>query len=621
MSDTVLDLTASTLPAGVILPAGATHTAGVGVTLPANTSIFLEGDFLRDDGSYSIKMRIDRTPGGISYIQLKTHITENSYYVYSYKLGQFGNGLPYWFVPHQTSIATSSTGFFDFDSQQIHDLHVIVGVGGSILMYANNVLQSSAQATSYTTPADPQKVEVHVTGETLLTQITVVNFVNKLDKYTYTPEETITFTGGPFPLDQQVSMHIYDTDYDVTSEISTQTEDNIVLPLSVNTTISYGVDITYTIDAGNGNLGSSIIQLTPVSGKDYTIVVDPLTDSDSSIFQNHAGDTVADGFQVEYTETDSFQINTNGTYEYSGVGSSVSSSIRVYSTDDYSWSNTSTLDITINDATIRLLDDYTFTNDNETVTCVVVPPLAEGSLYATIDKTGRKPSVDQLKNGLDFYGNSAEWSHTIAINDTNAETFSITGLTKADYTFYCVHVASDDSITNTIAEDFSILATRGLVTIDSVNVTTTSANIVFTYDDTDQTGFEYSLNNSTSSPVAASPLNLTGLNDNTTYSIKIRAVNSRGAGTWSDTFTFKTEQTPSILTLTDVNNAMPDGNYLVDIYQTNNKTFVVTTTITFTSNTAIVDLTGTVPPGTEVWVQHKGSNPPTTGFSFIEVTE
>lgn len=70
----------------------------------------------------------------------------------------------------------------------------------------------------------------------------------------------------------------------------------------------------------------------------------------------------------------------------------------------------------------------------------------------------------------------------------------------------------------------------GTVTISNVSATATSATVTFSYDNTDQTGFEYRLDAGSWS-AAVSPQEITGLSAATQYALDVRAVNAVGGGT------------------------------------------------------------------------------------------
>lgn len=84
------------------------------------------------------------------------------------------------------------------------------------------------------------------------------------------------------------------------------------------------------------------------------------------------------------------------------------------------------------------------------------------------------------------------------------------------------------------------VAPVGDITIGTIVVSETTASVPFSYDNTDETGYEYQLDNGTIISTS-SPINLNGLIAGSTYSIKVRAVNAVGSGDWSDSVSFTTE--------------------------------------------------------------------------------
>lgn len=86
----------------------------------------------------------------------------------------------------------------------------------------------------------------------------------------------------------------------------------------------------------------------------------------------------------------------------------------------------------------------------------------------------------------------------------------------------------------------------GDITIGTIVVSETTASVPFSYDNTDQTGYEYQLDDGTITSTS-SPINLTNLTEATLYTIKIRAINANGDGDWfSDTFTTDTTVIPVV---------------------------------------------------------------------------
>jgi hypothetical protein len=88
---------------------------------------------------------------------------------------------------------------------------------------------------------------------------------------------------------------------------------------------------------------------------------------------------------------------------------------------------------------------------------------------------------------------------------------------------------------------------QGTTTISAVDPDITTAEITYSYDDTDADSFEYRINEGTAAAIGASPATITGLTANTAYNspgIQVRAVNANGAGTWSTAQSFTTDAEP-----------------------------------------------------------------------------
>lgn len=83
----------------------------------------------------------------------------------------------------------------------------------------------------------------------------------------------------------------------------------------------------------------------------------------------------------------------------------------------------------------------------------------------------------------------------------------------------------------------------GTVTIGTITKDHDSASIPFTYDDTDQTGFEHSTDGGSNWSSVTSPISLTGLDPEAGYSGEVRAVNAIGASA-SATYSFTTDAAP-----------------------------------------------------------------------------
>lgn len=84
-------------------------------------------------------------------------------------------------------------------------------------------------------------------------------------------------------------------------------------------------------------------------------------------------------------------------------------------------------------------------------------------------------------------------------------------------------------------------APQGTTTVTAVDPGSTTAEVTYGYNDTDQDSFQYRLDGGTPAAIGASPATITGLSPATTYNVEVRAVNSFGNGTWSAPFEFTTD--------------------------------------------------------------------------------
>lgn len=81
---------------------------------------------------------------------------------------------------------------------------------------------------------------------------------------------------------------------------------------------------------------------------------------------------------------------------------------------------------------------------------------------------------------------------------------------------------------------------QGVITLGVITKTDITASISFTYSDSDQAGFEYRVNSGTVLS-SSSPILLTGLVAETTYSVEVRAVNATGSNAWTTAVNFTTD--------------------------------------------------------------------------------
>ena len=189
-----------------------------------------------------------------------------------------------------------------------------------------------------------------------------------------------------------------------------------------------------------------------------------------------------------------------------------------------------------------------------------------------------------------------------------------------------VHAYTDGALTTVGQRVYQsiygvVVAPQGTVTIGNISAQENSASVPFNYSDTDQTGFEYQVDNGAITN-GTSPISITGLTASTTYAIKVRAVNATGVGDWSTSSSFTTSAivvTPTVSTFNLVDTDTPNGTYLTDFYNDVNKTLIETKNITFSNGSASTTLEVSV--GNAVHSLHKGSNPPVTGIACVGVTQ
>lgn len=89
---------------------------------------------------------------------------------------------------------------------------------------------------------------------------------------------------------------------------------------------------------------------------------------------------------------------------------------------------------------------------------------------------------------------------------------------------------------------------QGTVTISDVTPGHDSALVTYSYDDTDETGYEARIDNGSPFSIGASPATISGLTPETTYDspgVQVRAVNGAGAGDWSTAVDFTTTAAPA----------------------------------------------------------------------------
>lgn len=114
-------------------------------------------------------------------------------------------------------------------------------------------------------------------------------------------------------------------------------------------------------------------------------------------------------------------------------------------------------------------------------------------------------------------------------------------LTAAEITSLHASVGNNNAFGLVTGQPAGASAPTGTVTVGTVTPSTTSAVVNYTYSASDQTGFQYTLDNGTTyATIGTSPATITGLTASTAYSIKVRAINATGNGAWSSAVGFTT---------------------------------------------------------------------------------
>lgn len=123
-------------------------------------------------------------------------------------------------------------------------------------------------------------------------------------------------------------------------------------------------------------------------------------------------------------------------------------------------------------------------------------------------------------------------------------------VTGADGTYTMRHIIASSGQAEGISYQIGTPAVvpAGTITLGTPTIDQTTISLPFTYDDTDQTGFEYRVDGGAWTSTT-SPVSLSGLTENTKYTIEVRAVNADGGGTPAST-ALTTDPIPSSATAT-----------------------------------------------------------------------
>lgn len=177
-----------------------------------------------------------------------------------------------------------------------------------------------------------------------------------------------------------------------------------------------------------------------------------------------------------------------------------------------------------------------------------------GTLYWVVTQSATSPSIAQVQAGQDHTGTTGADSGSQSVSTTGTQTAGATGLT-AETTYYA-HFQHTDAASNDSAVVTSASFTTSAVPLDpplgvasvvGVIASTTTAEVTYSYSASDQTGFEYRINDGAPAAIGASPATITGLTAATDYDapgLQVRAVNAQGAGAWSTAFPFSTQAEP-----------------------------------------------------------------------------
>jgi hypothetical protein len=457
MSNLVIDLTAATLPAGITLPEGATHTEGVGVTLPQGTSVDVNVPGLSNGGAYDITVTlVDPTPLGT--FKIHTHIDDSIKYFASFKHGQYSNGIMYTLNPYQTNIASTTTGW-NSTLQTSNEVRMFITASGTMRCFANGNETCTAEDVNYVASQDPNHLQLSATDtDFTITQIKASSFVDSLSTTEYELGATVTFTGGPFGATKSTSdlfLEVGGVLYDQTPYIDSWQDTSVVFNTN-DPHIPYGRDLRFVLDSNLGSVGENTITVTPISTRNFIDILDPVFTS-YSIFENAAGDTPTTGFQIDWFKEGGLTYTATGMVEYSGNSSSIVSSLRVYSTVDNTWSSSASITINAAEAPSTSLGQVDVLEVSEGGGVFRLSPgVASGTLYAVLTTTPRKPSKDALVLGVNYHNETPEWSE-IRVVTNGDEDFSIVGLPKGSYNFYAVYEDASGVFTNIVDAQVDVL--------------------------------------------------------------------------------------------------------------------------------------------------------------------
>lgn len=195
------------------------------------------------------------------------------------------------------------------------------------------------------------------------------------------------------------------------------------------------------------------------------------------------------------------------------------------------------------------------------------------------------------------------WNET---NESEPSTplFTFTDDTQRPAGFLYIHYNNGNGAVATGFDDTTIsdLAPagdppQGTVTISNVTPGETSAVVTYSYNDTDQTGFQYRLNGGTPASLGASPATITGLTAETEYDLEARAINAFGNGAWSSVSTFTTGAV--VLPTVSVSDPLKNNTGTVLANETGVKCAVLSAanlSVVYTTSSATTNASGILSP-------------------------
>ena len=148
-----------------------------------------------------------------------------------------------------------------------------------------------------------------------------------------------------------------------------------------------------------------------------------------------------------------------------------------------------------------------------------------------------RPAAGRAKVVLTSWAGTATFATTPVATDQieGPDTLTLNAdgtVTGADGTYTLRHIQAANGTAEAVNFTIGAVAQvpQGTVTLGTATVDKNSISLPFTYDLSDQTGFEYRLDGGAWT-ATTSPVVLTGLTHTTEYTVEVRAVNATGGGT------------------------------------------------------------------------------------------